>query len=286
MEKSASVWHKMAEDIFLDNRSIAIRKKIVEILSCSKRGHIGSSFSLVEIMRVLYDNILRYDEKDPKWENRDRCILSKGHGCLALYVMLAEKGFFPTEELNLFCKKGALLGGHPDSTKIPGVEASTGSLGHGLPIGLGMAVNARFEKSDSRVFVILGDGECNEGSIWEAAMSAGKHHLSRLTVLIDYNKYQSYDSTSYVQELEPFADKWRSFGFGVTHVNGHDSSMLLNVLNNLPVIINRPSAVICHTVKGKGVAFAENNVAWHHKSGVEEKDINSLIEALEEYKNA
>jgi len=264
----------------LDPRSIELRKKIITALEHGRRGHLGASFSLVEILRVLYDKILKFDAAAPSWPGRDRCILSKGHGCLALYVMLAEKGFFPEQALHHFCQDGALLGGHPDATKIPGVEASTGSLGHGLSIGVGMAVNAGYEKSGARVFVIVGDGECNEGSLWEAAMGAGKYALENLTVLVDYNKYQSYDTTSYVQELEPFADKWQSFGFGVIEINGHDVTGLTEALKHLPLKKGKPSAIICHTIKGKGVGFAENNLAWHHKSHIDSEMITQLMGAL------
>lgn len=250
----------------LDERSLALRRQIIQMLIDAGRGHIGSSLSLVEILRVLYDDILTYDSGRPGWEERDRCILSKGHGCLPLYLLLAEKGFFPREELTRVCHQDGLLGGHPCSAKVPGVEASTGALGHGLSIGLGMTLHPRVKNSRARVFVILGDGECNEGSVWEAAMSAGKRGLDKLTVLVDYNKYQSYGSTAQVQDLEPFADKWRSFGFAVEEVNGHDVAALRSVLGRLPLQSGRPSAIICHTVKGKGIASAENNLQWHHKS--------------------
>jgi len=263
----------------LDTRSLDLRSKMVRTMASSKRGHLGSAFSLVEILRVLYDEVLRYDAKNPKWEERDRCILSKGHGCIALYVFLAEKGFFPESELNKFCLSDGILGGHPDH-KVPGVEASTGSLGHGLPIGIGMAINSRYEGTDSRTFVIIGDGESNEGSIWEAALSAGKHRLSNLTVLVDYNKHQSYSSTHEVQDLEPLVDKWKAFGFATAEVDGHDVEALRSVLNNLPINQDKPTAIICHTVKGKGVEFIENDMAWHHKSRVSDEELDSLYAAL------
>lgn len=264
----------------LDARSRELRKTMVRILEAGGRGHFASAFSITEILRVLYDDVLRYDPQRPKWLERDRCILSKGHGCLALYAILADKGFFPREELWKFCKRDGLLGGHPEH-KIPGVEASTGSLGHGLSIGIGFALNARHEQTTSRVFVIIGDGESNEGSIWEAAMCAGKHRLSHLTVLVDYNKQQSYGSTFDVQNLEPLADKWRAFGFAVTEVDGHDVSALRQVLSHLPLDRHKPTAVICHTVKGGGIRDVENNLHWHHKNKVTEDEIRSLLSALE-----
>ncbi len=283
MKNSVTAWHKEAMVIPLDPRSKELRRGIIQTLGYGQRGHIGASMSLVEILRTLYDTILNYRANEPSWPDRDRCILSKGHGCLALYVMLAEKGFFASEELSRFCRQNAMLGGHPDSTKIPGIEASTGSLGHGLSVGVGMAINALFDKSGAHVYVILGDGECDEGAIWEAAMAAGKHKLGNLTVLIDYNKYQSYDSTSSVLDLEPFADKWRAFGFHTQQVNGHDINALQDVMSTSAVSPDRPVAVICHTVKGKGINFAENNLQWHHKSKINEADLKQLISDLERY---
>lgn len=265
----------------LDERSIALRRRVIAALAGGRRGHLGSSLSLIEMLRVLYDDVLRFRPEDPRWQNRDRLVLSKGHGCLALYALLADKGFFAQEELARFCHCDALLGGHPNGCKVPGVEASTGSLGHGLAIGLGQALCARVDRRDSRVFVILGDGECGEGAVWEAAMSAGKHKLSHLTVLVDYNKHQSYGSTAAVLDLEPFADKWRSFGFAAAEVDGHDVHALREMLLRLPLDPQKPSAIICHTVKGRGIDFAENNLEWHHKSGLTDAQIASLEEALE-----
>lgn len=265
----------------LDRRSRGLRKEIIRTLEAGRRGHLGSAFSLVEILRVLYDDVLRYDPRNPRWSQRDRCILSKGHGCLALYVILAEKGFFPAPELRKFCSSDGILGGHPELGKVPGVEVSTGSLGHGLSIGIGFALNARYEKANYRIFVIIGDGEANEGSVWEAAMCAGKHKLSSLTVIADYNKQQSYGTTFEVQDLEPFADKWEAFGFAVKEVDGHNVDALQSVLSNLPLQPDKPSVIICHTVKGKGVGFVENNLNWHHKSMVTDEEIQALLAALE-----
>ena len=264
----------------LDARSLNLRSKMVQTMASGKRGHLGSAFSLVEILRVLYDEVLRYDANNPKWPGRDRCILSKGHGCIALYVFLAEKGFFPESELDKFCLSDGILGGHPDH-KVPGIEASTGSLGHGLPISIGMALNSKYEGTDSRTFVIIGDGESNEGSIWEAALSAGKHQLDNLTVLVDYNKHQSYSSTLEVQDLEPLADKWKAFGFATAEVDGHDMEALRSVLFNLPINPAKPTAIICHTVKGKGINFIENDMDWHHKSRVSDEELKLLYAELE-----
>ncbi len=266
----------------LDIKSKELRKNIIKAMEASKRGHLGSALSIIEILRVLYDDILKYDSKNPKLSGRDRFILSKGHGCLALYVILAEKGFFPMLELWKFCKSDAILGGHPEH-KIPGVEVSTGSLGHGLSFGIGFAINALYEKKDYQTFVLVGDGEINEGSIWEGALCAGKHRLRKLTVLIDYNKLQSYGSTYEVQDLEPLIDKWKSFGFGVKEVDGHNVKDLKSVLSNLPLESNKPNVIICHTVKGKGIKFMENNLEWHHKSKISDEEFKALYKGVEEY---
>ena len=268
------------KELILDARSNDVRKLIVKTFIAGGRGHLASALSLVEILRVLYDDILKYDPLYPKWKERDRFILSKGHGCLALYALLAEKGFFPMEELWKFCKIDGILGGHPEYGKVPGVEASTGSLGHGFSIGIGMAVNARYEHAMYHIFVVIGDGESNEGSIWEAALCAGKHKLDNLTVIIDYNKYQSYSSTFEVLDLEPLAEKWKSFGFGVFEVDGHDIGQLKSVFSKLPISGGKPSAIICHTIKGKGVSFIENNLFWHHKNKISEEEVNSILAEL------
>ena len=263
----------------LDTRSKLLRQQIIKTIHAGGRGHVGASMSLVEIMRVLYDHILKYNSQEPRWKDRDRHILSKGHGCIALYVLLAEKGFFPTEELWNFCKSDGLIGGHPE-VKTPGVEASTGSLGHGLPIGVGMAINGKLDKKDYRVFVVIGDGESNEGSVWEAALCANKHKLDNLVVLVDYNKHQSYGSTAEILDLEPLAEKWKAFGFSVKEVDGHDVGQLQNILSKIPFEKNKPSVLICHTIKGRGISFAENNMNWHHKNKFKEEELVKMFEEL------
>lgn len=269
--------------ISLDRRSKDLRRMIVEMLRDGRRGHLGASFSPVEILRVLYDDIMRFKADEPWWPLRDRFILSKGHGCLAQYVFLAEKGFFPKEELTRFCHLDGILGGHPERGKVPGVEASTGALGHGLSVGIGFALNARIDKTGARVFVVMGDGECNEGSVWEAAMCASKHGLDNLVAIVDYNKHQSYSSTREVQDLEPFAAKWEAFGFSVREVDGHDVSALRETFRALPFTAGKPNAVICHTVKGKGIPYAENNLEWHHKAKITDDQIAAMLQAIEEY---
>jgi transketolase len=266
----------------LDTRSLELRRLVVTALEGGERGHIGSTLSLIEILRVLYDDVLAFRPDEPRWADRDRCILSKGHGCIALYAILADKGFFPKEELATFCHPTSRMGGHPEFGKLPGVEFSTGALGHGLSVGIGMALAARMQKRDSRVFVITGDGEINEGSVWEAALSAGKHQLSNLTVLVDYNKLQSYGPTDVVQPLEPLADKWTSFGFDAIEVNGHDVAELRKILSSVPRNQSKPTAIICHTTKGKGISYAEGVAEWHHKSKLGPEEIGKLYTELEQ----
>jgi transketolase len=266
----------------LDAKARDQRRKILHIMEKSQRGHFGAALSVMEILRVLYDKILRYNPSQLGWEDRDRFIFSKGHGCLALYVVLAEKGFFPEEELDRVSRFGSMLGGHPESRKTPGVEASTGSLGHGLPIGVGMALAARMDARTYRVFVLIGDGESNEGSVWEAALCAGKHGLENLVVIVDYNHMQSYGTTSEVQDLEPLADKWRSFNFAVKEVDGHNIAQLEEALSHVPFSPGRPSVLICHTVKGRGFRSAEGSPDWHHKAKISTEEVERLRQELEQ----
>ena len=264
----------------LDVRSRLLRQMAVDALDGGARGHIGSTMSLIEIFRVLYDDVMHFDAKLPRVPNRDRLILSKGHGCIALYVMLADKGFFDRSELATFCKYDSILGGHPEFGHIPGVEASTGSLGHGLAIGVGMAYASMLSKVDYKVFVVLGDGELDEGSVWESALAAAHHGLSNLTVIIDYNKIQSYGPVSEIWNLEPLADKWTAFGFDSIEVDGHDINELraaMSVRNGS----HKPKAIIAHTVKGRGVSFAEGDPNWHHKSNLTADEIFLIRTAVE-----
>jgi transketolase len=265
-----------------DERSRYLRRLVVRGLAGGERGHLGSALSVIEVMRVLYDRVLKHDPAKPEWDERDRCILSKGHGCLAQYAILADHDYFPVEELDRFCRFDGILGGHPEAAKIPGIEASTGALGHGPSIGLGMALAAKMRGASHRVFVVTGDGEINEGSVWEAAMTAGKHGLDNLTIIVDYNKLQSYAATREVQDLEPLTDKWRSFGFSVRNVDGHDVSALTEVMNALPFEEGKPNAIISHSVKGRGVSYAEHNPSWHHKSKLSEQELQDIIDAIEE----
>lgn len=264
----------------LDERSKHLRRLVVRGLEGGGRGHVGSSMSLIEIMRVLYDDILKFRPTEPKWADRDRMILSKGHGCLALYAILADKGFIPLDTLDTFCLRDSILGGHPETGKVAGVEASTGALGHGLSVGIGMALALRAANKGNKVFVVMGDGEINEGSVWEAAMCAGKHRLANLTAMIDYNKIQSAGFTRDIQDLEPLLDKWRAFGFAAVEVDGHDVGELRALLRRLPIAADKPTAIVCHTVKGKGVGFAENDPNWHHKNKFADGEIAKIYACL------
>jgi len=257
-----------------------VRRTITDMVIAAARGHIGSAFSIVETLLVLYKGgILKVDPMNPQWEDRDRLILSKGHGCLALYPILADLGFFHKDELMKYCKPDGILGGHPEHTKIPGVEASTGALGHGLSIGIGMALAARMNKRSYGVYVILGDGECDEGSIWEGALHASKHKLSNLTAIVDYNKQQSYSDVAEVLPLEPFADKWRAFGFEVAEAH-------MDRPEELEALLKRPRGdgprvIITHTIKGKGISFIEKNLSWHHKGKLTPLEIENIFNELE-----
>ena len=257
----------------MDARSKHLRRQIILTALAGGRGHIGPAFSLVEILRVLFDDVMRYDPHNPKWEERDRLILSKGHGYLALYALLADKGFFPESELWNFGHAGALLGVHP-SRHIPGVEFDTGSLGHGLSLGCGMAK----AKRNRRVFVVLGDGECQEGAVYEAAQYARKHELDDLTAIIDGNGMQASGKT---QNFEWLFDQWVSFGWSVHEIDGHSIDQLQTSL--ILYGGERPLIIIAHTVKGKGITAIENNLAWHHKSKLTAEDGRWLLEGLEAY---
>jgi len=268
----------------LDKRSKYLRSLVLECLIGGDRGHMGSAMSLIEILRVLYDDVLNYYPKNPKNEDRDRLILSKGHGCLALYAILADKGFFSKKILKTSSKFNSILGGHPEFDKVPGIEASTGALGHGAPIGLGIALGARINKKKFNTFVIVGDGEINEGSFWEASMIASKHKLENFHIIIDYNKIQSYGKTKDVLDLEPLKQKLQSFGYEVDETNGHDISKLKTYFKKKKKNkkINKPRALICHTIKGKGFYFAEQNPFWHHKNFFTDKEKKQLKECIKD----
>lgn len=255
-----------------------IRYHVLLMIHRSRSSHIGSAFSMAEILAVLYGAVLRVDPVRPSWVERDRFILSKGHGCAALYAVLAERGFFPLDWLDTFCQDGSALQGHVTHTGVPGVDASTGSLGHGLAVACGMALAAKRGQQVRRVFAVLSDGECDEGSTWEAALFAGHHRLDNLVAIVDYNKIQSLGRVEEVLDLEPFAAKWRAFGWATQELNGHDVDGLVQILRGGSFEDGRPSCVVAHTVKGKGVSFMEDRLLWHYRA----PDGGELRQALAE----
>jgi transketolase len=220
---------------------------------------------MADLLAVLYGRVLRVRPQQADWPGRDRFILSKGHGCAGLYATLAECGFFPLAWLDDFCADGSRLTGHVSHVGVPGVEVSTGSLGHGLPIACGMALAFRREKVPWRVFALLSDGECDEGAVWEAALFAAHHELDNLTAIVDYNKIQSLGRVEEVLRLEPLAAKWQAFGWATREIDGHDLAEIDEVLAVVPLATHRPTCVIAHTVKGKGVCFMEYRLLWHYR---------------------
>jgi transketolase len=263
---------------FLENKAVQIRKDIINAIYKAGKGHIGGAYSIVEILTCLYyGKILKFDAEDPKWDLRDRFILSKGHAGIALYAVLADLGFFPKEELD-YLNKGRLLAEHPDPS-TPGIEVVSGSLGHGLSIGSGMALANKLDQKTSKTYVLMGDGECYEGSVWEAAMFASHHQLHNLCAIVDRNKLITFGNTESLNKIEPFKDKWLAFGWDVFEVNGHDMKMIIKIMLKIKRRNSgNPSLIIANTIKGKGVTFMENEPKWHH--GVID-DINLQI-ALKE----
>jgi len=258
-----------------------IRIHCVNMTHRAKSSHIGSSLSMADLLAVLYNGVLRIDPANPEWLDRDRFILSKGHACAALYAALAERGFFPIDWLDTFYQNGSRLAGHVTHTYIPGVEVSTGSLGHGLSMATGMALVAKRDVRPYHVFALLSDGECDEGSIWEAALFAGQYQLDNLVAIVDYNKIQSLDYVKKVMDLEPFTKKWQSFGWRVREIDGHNVAEIHQALSQVPFKSRHPSCVIAHTIKGKGVSFMEDTVLWHYRSPQGEEYESALAELKE-----
>lgn len=238
--------------------------------------HIGTCLSVADILAVLYGLVLRVDPGRPDWAEGDRFILSKGHGAAALYATLAERGFFPLDWLETYCQDGSRLAGHVTHHGVPGVDFSTGSLGHGLSVACGLALAARADRRASRVFAVLSDGECDEGSTWEAVLFAPHHRLDNLVAIVDYNKIQSFGTVREVLDLEPLADKWRAFGWSTEEIDGHNHEQIRRVLSAVPREPGRPTAVIAHTVKGKGVSFMEDKLLYHYRP----PDAQQLAQAL------
>ncbi len=257
-----------------------IRLDVVRMTNRGKSSHVGSALSIADIVATLYGAALNVDPADPQKPDRDRFLLSKGHAGTAVYAALAETGFFDPSLLEQHYQNGSIFSGHVSHKGVPGVELSTGALGHGLNVATGMALAAKRMGEKWRAFALLSDGECDEGSTWEAAMFAAHHRLDNLVAVVDYNKLQSLASVSETLGLEPFTDKWRAFGWSIEEVDGHNHAQLLAAFERLPFSEGRPSVVIAHTTKGKGVSYMENQVAWHYRTPLG-ADFDQAISELE-----
>jgi len=258
--------------------ALKIRKNAVNMTSAGGSSHIGSILSIADILAVLYGSVMNYKADEPKWKGRDRFILSKGHAGAGVYAALAESGFMPVEKLRTHYQDGSDLSGHVSHKGIPGVEFSTGSLGHGLPVATGMALAAKINRDKHNIYVLMSDGECDEGSNWEAALFAPHHKLDNLVVIIDRNKLQSIHSTEDTLSLEPFVDKWQAFGWNVVDVDGHDHQKLLDACGSM--VTGKPLCIIANTTKGKGVSFMEDNILWHYRSPQGE-EYNAAMQELD-----
>jgi transketolase len=265
----------------LSELASSVRRSDLQTVHGANLGHVGGEMSATDILVTLYFAVLRIDPNRPDDPERDRFILSKGHSAVALYTTLAHAGFFPIEELKTFAQPLSRLNGHPDRKKVPGVETNTGPLGHGLPVAVGAALAAKLQDSSWRVFVLTGDGELQEGSNWEAAMSAAHYKLDNLTVIVDRNRLQQGDWTEQTMHLEPLTDKWRAFGWSVHEVDGHDIAQLLETFSRIPFEAGKPNCIIAHTHKGQGVSFMRDKAAWHHRVPKEE-ELATALKELEE----
>jgi transketolase len=275
----------MADAARLDAIARACRVQIIRMLTHAGSGHPGGSLSVIDLLVAITFGRLRHDPRRPDWPERDRIVLSKGHAVPALYCVMARAGYFAEDVLITLRKLGSPLQGHPDRTALPGIEAATGSLGQGLSVALGMALGARLADSPARVYCILGDGEIQEGQVWEAAMSAPKlghpdHHVDNLTVIVDYNKIQLDDFVAKVLDLEPVVAKWQAFGWPVLEIDGHDMAQITKALDQAEATKGTPTLVVAHTVKGKGVSFMENNPDWHGKAPRPAEAIAAIREIL------
>lgn len=255
----------------LQNKALNIRKSIVEMIYKASSGHPGGALSCADILTVLYFSEMRINVENPKDENRDRLVLSKGHASAALYATLAEKGFFPKEDLLGFRNINSILQGHPDRNKIPGVDMSTGSLGQGLSVASGMAIAGKLDNKDYRVYAIMGDGEIEEGQIWEAAMTASHYKLDNLCAIVDYNNLQLDGKVTEVMNPTPIDEKFKSFGFHVINIDGNNIDEILNAFKEAKTVKEKPTAIIAKTIKGKGVSFMENQAGWHGKAPSKEE---------------
>ena len=273
---------EQSEIIKIKQLSKKMRENILtmSLAAGASSSHFGGSLSTVELLATLYNNVLKFDIANPLWDDRDRFILSKGHACLGYYSVLCEKGFFAKEDLNLFEKNGSFLLGHPVINKKKGIEFSNGSLGMGLALGIGVAIAAKKNKKNYRVFVLIGDGECNEGSIWEAAMSAAHFKLKNVTAILDNNNLQQTGSNDDIMSTKDLANKWRSFNWDVQEINGHNIPEILAALNH---VSEKPKLILAKTIKGKGFSFSENNNNWHHNI-MTKKQYDEAIKELNEQK--
>ena len=265
----------------LQKLASSVRRRDVQVVHGAKLGHVGGEMSAIDILVTLYFAVLRIDPGRPNDPERDRFILSKGHSAVALYTTLAYRGFITREELDTFAQPLSRLNGHPDRNKVPGVETNTGPLGHGLPVAVGAALAARLQDSSWRVFALTGDGELQEGSNWEAAMSAAHYKLDNLTVIVDRNRLQQGDWTEQTMHLEPLADKWRAFGWSVREVDGHNIAQLLETFAHVPFEAGKPNCIIAHTHKGQGVSLMRDKAAWHHRVPNAE-ELATALKELEE----
>jgi len=247
----------------LEEKAVEMRREIIRMIHKAQSGHPGSSLSATDIIAALFFNEMKHDPKNPEWEDRDRFIFSKGHGVPALYAALAINGYLPVKELLTLRQINSRLQGHPDRRVLPGVEASTGSLGQGLSIGIGHALAARLNKKKYRTYVMVGDGECNEGQVWEAAMFASFHKMDNVCAILDYNKFQLDNSVKVILDMHPMEEKWRAFGWAVMEINGHNMGEILAAFEWARNVKGQPQMIIAHTIKGKGVSFMEHNNHFH-----------------------
>ncbi len=255
-----------ADEMALEKVAAKLRGRVIELSHAAQTAHLGSSLSCCDIVAAAYWRVLKIDVANPQAADRDRFILSKGHAATALYAALAFKGFFDPALLDTYARNGSRLAEHPLANLLPGIEAATGSLGHGLPIGVGMALAARLSSRNFRVFALLSDGENNEGSVWEAAMFAAAQKLTNLCVIVDYNKWQGTARSNETLALAPLCEKWQSFGWDAHEIDGHDVNALADAMENVPNGSGRPVALIAHTIKGKGVSFMEDDNNWHYRA--------------------
>lgn len=261
----------------LEEQAVQLRRDIVEMIHAAKAGHPGGSLSAVDMITALYFHVMRIDPQNPRWEDRDRFVLSKGHACPALYAALARRGFFDPKHLTTLRQYHSILQGHPDMNKTPGIDISSGSLGNGLAIGVGMAMSGRLHHQDYMTYVMLGDGEVQEGMVWEAAMAAHHHDLGNLVAIVDCNGVQINGWVNEIMTVEPLADKWRAFGWNVVEVNGHNMKNLLTVLHTAKTM-RHPTVILMRTVKGRGVSFMEDDCKWHGNSPSDEELVQAILE--------